>query len=307
MIKKNLSLFNWTFLGVIIYSISQWLIVLILNKNFDYVSVGMYTYSLAIVSPFFIFSYLQLRSVYITRVLDGIELFVKLRIYLLIITFIGIVTIGFVSNNDSNYHKVIIAISLVKIAEGIADIIYAYFHREQKMREISVSIIIRSLTSIIIFYVIYTVTKDFNLSFFLYSIYTIIFVIIYDFLYLYIRKAGLSLGKNTIKNYYTLFLIGLPMGIVTFIASLSVSVPRYILENKASLELLGIFGSLIYLITVMTKMTTSLSQVLSPKLSNAFNQKKLKLFIKISVIGILINLVIGIFLMVLIFLEAIIY
>lgn len=126
-------------------------------------------------------------------------------------------------------------------------------------------------------------------------------MILFDYRFLYTKVANLRLKNFVAKEYLTLFIIALPMGIVTLIASLTLNIPRYFLEHRASIELLGIFGSLIYLISIITKFTNSLSQILSPKLVNAFNKKKFNAFKKLALIGVSLNIFIGLALLIVVY------
>lgn len=295
--KKYIKLFNWTFIGIIAYSACQWMIIFILNKSQEYENVGLYTYALALTSPLFIFSFLQLRTVYITKVSDNIELFLKLRLYLLTIVLITTVSFTWISGFNNSYLTVIFSVSIVKFAEGVSDIVYAYYHGKQKMKIISQSMIIRSVSSLLIFLFFYYYYEEFTIAIIFYSLYILVFSLTYDLFYLYYKKANLRIKIFAPSLYWKLFTLAFPMGLVMVIANLSVNFPRYILENRASLEVLGVFGSLIYLITILTKITSSLSQVLAPNLANAFTSNNHKKFKKIAFIGLGINTIIGISLM----------
>jgi len=65
-IKKNLNSFNWVLFGNIMIALSQWLIIILLTSSNSAQDLGNYSYSLAIVSPLFMFFSLDLRRVLAT-------------------------------------------------------------------------------------------------------------------------------------------------------------------------------------------------------------------------------------------------
>lgn len=68
-IQKQLSLFqnfSWTFIGNVVYAISQWGIIVVLSKFGNVMMVGQYAIGLAVTAPIILFANLKLRDVQAT-------------------------------------------------------------------------------------------------------------------------------------------------------------------------------------------------------------------------------------------------
>src|SRR5690625_4892630 len=66
-LKKN---FSWNFLGSLVFSFSQFLIIVLLNKLGSQYMVGLYSIGLAITAPIIMLTNLQLRQVQATDTTD---------------------------------------------------------------------------------------------------------------------------------------------------------------------------------------------------------------------------------------------
>src|SRR5699024_10635107 len=84
------------------------------------------------------------------------------------------------------------------------------------------------------------------------------------------------------KIVYTIFLTGIPLGIVQLLNSYNILVPRYVIESILSVKMVGIFASISYLLTIIDLFMNALSQNIIVNVKNNIengNFIKLKRFI----------------------------
>src|SRR5699024_4634709 len=133
-IKKNLNSFNWVLFGNIMIALSQWLIIILLTSSNSAQDLGNYSYSLAIVSPLFMFFSLDLRRVLATSTVSK-ENFLRYLLNRSIHSLLAILTLLIIISIFS-YSKelklVIVLIGIMKFIEYQSDIIFGYFQQKHK-------------------------------------------------------------------------------------------------------------------------------------------------------------------------------
>ena len=87
------------------------------------------------------------------------------------------------------------------------------------------------------------------------------------------KSSDIKDKKRAINVYFSL---GLPLAITAFLLSLRSVLPRFFIEHEMSFEDVGMFVSYLYLVNAAGIAIQSWSQVISPKISIAFNNKDVK-------------------------------
>ncbi|HFE8514969.1 lipopolysaccharide biosynthesis protein [Proteus mirabilis] len=264
---------SYTLVGNVIFALSQWLILIILNKFGNSTDVGIFTYSLAITTPIFLLSQCGLRSYLVVDIKKAFhfKIYLNLRILLSTIALSIIFFICFFIENDKTRYSVLL-VSLFKLFDSIFDIYYGSYQRNFLMKRIAISRIIRAILNIIFFLIIYLYSKNLIYSLFGYSVSAILCYYFYDFRY---KEDTLSY-INEFKSYNLLLLSALPLGLTAVFISLNSSIPRIILENKTTLTEIGAFSSFFYLLQIAQIIIQSLCQTYSPHISRLHIEKDKK-------------------------------
>lgn len=254
-------------MGNVFFAISQWAILLIINKLGSAEDVGIFTLSLAITTPIFIFFQFGLRSLIVidTNYKFKFSHYYSVRLFLSIIAFICAIFFCFYREE----YLSIIFIAGYKLFDSLFDIHYGDYQRRMAYNLPAKSKIIRGITSVILFFITYISTNSLNLSLFTYFLSSFIVFYFYDFS-LSKEQYSKIISNNKLKMK-ELFLSSLPLAITAFLISLNSSFPRLYLEGKEGLVALGAFASFSHLIIICQILVQSLCQTFSPKLSKSYH------------------------------------
>ena len=257
--------------------------------------VGQFTLGLAIGAPVFMFTNLQLRTVQATdvRVECGFADYFTLR---LLATFVGLAMVASILlflHDSATVRAVVFLVAVAKCVECMSDATAGLLQREERLKLVSISLMIRGAGSVLAFLLVFGYFR--NLSFALLAMIAVWFAVLifYDLpnaKQLMGPKEGfLRFDAPMLKR---LFLLSLPLGWVATLQSLNVNIPRYFLEHYLGLADQGIYASLAYLIVVINLVTFALSQSAATRLAHMFADGRhrdfIRLLAKLSVLGILV-------------------
>jgi len=284
--------FSWTFIGSLVYAFSQWLLIITLAKLSSPDIVGQYSLALAITAPVVLFSNMQLSNILATDSRDEYSFseYISTRIILLSISLIVIICIvGFGAYNPS-LSIVIILVGLSKIVESLSELTHGYFQKVERMDYAGKSQMIKGITSVSIFILIFYFTNSLILS-----VVGMIGAWFLRLIYYDLRKVKLFTDvKVTINSSFKLItLFALPLGLVSILNSLNTNIPRYFLEYNFGLNELGYFSAIAYILVAGNLLIRPLSLVAAPKLAQNYQQNKkrefvilnIKLFLAAAILG----------------------
>ncbi|MCX5694962.1 MAG: oligosaccharide flippase family protein [Candidatus Omnitrophica bacterium] len=295
-LKKN---FAWTLLGNLIYGSYQWLILIVLAKLGSAEIVGQFALAMAITTPIIIFTNLSLRGVQATdsKGQYGFGYYLILR---LITSFLALILIYSVINfcgYVGQIKMVILIIGIAKGVESISDVFYGLFQQHEWMSRISKSMIIKGLSSLGVFILIFFVTRDLIWCSMGLVLTWLAVLVVYDvhggiiILHLNNKCAYYVFLKNyfkgilhlsfKFKKIINLMLLALPLGITMLLSSLYVNIPRYFIEQLLGLKMLGIFSALYAIYGFGGVVINALGQSSLPRLANEYGKGNLTAFRKL--------------------------
>ncbi|WP_104499244.1 oligosaccharide flippase family protein [Acinetobacter indicus] len=271
--KEILSLLQkakWLVGGNFIFAFSQWFILIMLARMTTKENLGQYALALAIVSPVFAVTNLQLRPLYILDENSKRDFTYANFYYLRLISSVFALAIclffGFFSNV---YIGVLLLVASIKFFESFSDIIYAYYNAKDKTQLISKSLLIKGFSSVFAVFL--------GLYFFNFYIALILFLSVYFLLWLFLDNLYIIKTSEVKEKTINLNIMktAIPMGVSLGIVTLQGNVPRLFLERYLSVEAVGVFTVLTYFIIVGSIFINSICQYLSPRLTKAwYNDKK---------------------------------
>lgn len=286
-LKKN---FSFVFFSNLFFSLSQWGVLISIARFGDVEMVGQYTLGLAIISPMLMLTNLKIETIYITDK-DNVYKFADyftLRIITSIFTLILLVSsLAFMSNNSETL-IVITLVGIYKIIEAISEILYASMQKEEHVSAIAISKIIKGSLTLLITTVVLYLTSNLIISLF--------FIIIIYFTTLLTFDLPKSLKfqevyfKIITTNLRQIAILSLPLGIVYLLISLNTNLPRYFVEHYFSVETLGYFAAISYVVTNNINIfTNALNKIIIPRFSNLLYENKTeqarKLLKKLDLLG----------------------
>ena len=270
--------FSWTFVGNIVYSASQWGMLIALANFGTPEIVGQFSLALAITAPVIMFTNLQLRVVQATdarREYDFADYF-GLRLLMTPLAWIIILAIALVSGYRTETILVIAIVGLAKAFESISDVFYGLLQQRERMDRMAISMMLKGPLSLVTLIIGLILTQSIIGAVIGLALAWAIVLIIIDVpsASLVLKTANTKIDNQEQlrprwipKLQRTLFWNTLPMGIVMMLISLNTSIPRYFIEYYLGEEALGIFSSIAYLMVAGITIVAALGTSASPKLS----------------------------------------
>ena len=124
----------WSFVAAGSYAASNWLLIVFLAKFGGAELVGKYSISLAIVTPAFMLSSLQLRQLQATDVSNEFEFCDYFGLRILTTTIVALIVVGLSATYPHDIFFVVAALSSIKIIEWVSDIFFGFFKPETQNR-----------------------------------------------------------------------------------------------------------------------------------------------------------------------------
>lgn len=275
---KKLKNIGYTFGGNLVFAFIKWLILILIVRFTTPEEVGNYTFAIALTTPLLLFVNMRLRLRYVVEDNLSFKNVKSLRNILNIFCFILIFFMGIVF--FQNYIEYIVLVAMIKILDLQSEIYYSILHKKQNFKAISLMQLGKSIVIITTFFLVLILSENVLLS--------LITQISVQILWLFFieRKSTryIKFEENEInkKIVYTIFLTGIPLGIVQLLNSYNILVPRYVIESILSVKMVGIFASISYLLTIIDLFMNALSQNIIVNVKNNIengNFIKLKRFI----------------------------
>ena len=304
--------FIWIFAGNVTYALCQWGLIVALAKLGSTSMVGEFSLGLAIATPIFMFSNLQLRAVQATdaRRSYGFREYLHLRIFTTVAALGMIISIVAMGEYKRGTALTIVAVALIKAIDTLSDIHYGLFQQHDRLNEAGVSMILRGALSLIVLSTGIYFTHQLLWGCLGVTIAWIATLFLFD-----ARRAAVILRRSrdgaksrlqTIRNgmrwrthaalrYWPLARLAFPLGIVTTLAALNLNIPRYFIHARMGDHHLGIFSALAYTTVAITLVTDSLGHSGIPKMSRLYADRRFTEFSsvlsRLVVSGIILGLV----------------
>lgn len=279
-LKRN---FSWNFIGSLIYSFSQFLIMVILAKLGSPTTVGLYSLGLAITAPIISLTNLQLRQVQATDPDDvryNFNDYLGLRIttgFIMLILTIMVITLG-----GYNLEKsiIILLVGLTKIFDSYSDVTYGKLQQRERMDYVGKSRIIKGIITIIVMTVCLFSTSSLLFSLVILNLSWFLIFCFYDkrTVELFIDKIKPSFS---IKKFKELTMLTFPLGLALMLGSLNTNLPRIFVERYLGEASLGYFAAIAYLLVAGNIFIQAIGQATTPRMSKLYRNNSFREFKKI--------------------------
>lgn len=264
--------FSWTFVGNFIYAACQWGMLVVLAKLGNPETVGKFTLGLAITSPIFMFTNLQLRTVQATDAKQQYLFsdYLGLRLIATGLGLIAIAIITFVAGYDWETSLVILLVGLAKAVESISDVYHGLLQQQERMDRIAISLIIKGFLSLLLLGLGVYLSGNIIWGVVGLVIAWTVPLLTYD-----IRSSVLMLHQMPLPAWHLRTLVklawlSLPLGFVMMLISLNTNIPRYFIDQYFGKHELGIFAAIAYLMVAGNTVVFALGDSASPKLAKYY-------------------------------------
>ena len=305
-IRRN---FQWTLVGNSIFALSQWLVLVILTKSGNPEMAGMYALGLAVTTPIFSFANLNLRAVQATDASQRFTFsdYVAVRLMTSVLALISIVALVWMLPYATEVRLVIVGIAGAKFFESLSDIVYGKWQFEEAMPNISLSMILRGVSTVLVVWLVFTLSQNLVVTMASMAVVWGLTLVGFDIAGIKPQAFGIKTQNSELGDrnpLLSLIWLALPLGGVMLINTLNVNLPRYWVERALGLPQLGILAALFSLVLVGTTLINALGQAASPRLAKLYAAGRKQDFIRllaglaasalaIGVGGLLVSIVFG--------------
>jgi O-antigen/teichoic acid export membrane protein len=249
------------------WGLSQWALLAVIARLGSPEWVGQYSFGLSLATPVFVFSGLNLRAVQATDQQGRFHFsqYLKLR---LLCTLCGLmVLIGLVKLTVARRELavVVILLGVAKAIETISDVLYGQWQRFERLDQVARAMAGRGLLVLATIIAALAATKSlpFALAF-------------------AVAASGLWLGAYEVRrtrmfrpeslpgprsDALALLTLGLPLGLVVLLVSVTANIPRYVMQAFFGERALGFFSAASYMLVAGPLMLNSFGQALAPRLA----------------------------------------
>jgi O-antigen/teichoic acid export membrane protein len=289
--------FSWTFVGNVIYSGCQWGMLVLLAKLGNPTIVGQYGLALAIATPVFALSTLQLRAVLTTDVQERVHFgeYLGFRLLTTVMSLLIIAGAAFGMHYSAQSTWVVLIIGVAQGLEIVSDLYYAKMQFHEHMDRIAKSMIVRGLIGLAamgagVYFAGSIIWGAVGLV-----VARAVVLLAYD-----IRKRthfdphsvsevaetpevlanrDQSLRPRWNRTVQTeLLRTSIVLGVIAFLVSLLPSIPRYFIAGSIGERQLGIFTATAFLVSTGNLIITAMGQSAFVRLAKLYATGEIRRF-----------------------------
>jgi O-antigen/teichoic acid export membrane protein len=299
--------FSWTFVGNVIYSGCQWGTLVLLAKLGNPTMVGQYSLALAIATPIFALSTLQLRAVLTTDVHEKIHFgeYLGFRLLTTVISLVIIAGAALGMRYSPQSTWVVLIIGIAQGLEIVSDLYYAKMQFHEHMDRIAKSMIVRGIIGLAVMAAgVYFAGSIIWGAVGLVLVRGIV-VVAYD-----IRKRthfdphSISEARESTETLAArdqslrprwnravqiqLLRTSIVLGVIAFLVSLMPSIPRYFIAGSIGERQLGLFSATAFIVSTGNLIITAMGQSAFVRLAKLYAGGEIRRFnsLLIKLVGI---------------------
>lgn len=289
--RKNIYLDVFSLIGATgIMAFCQWLLLSYTARTWGVAITGEYAFALSVMTPLFLLIYQSYRTIIITNDDKSESVTEYFRFRLFINIFVGILFAAFFLIDPFEYSQtrygILIAIFLIKTAEGFSDLSYAVLQKRKDGRLQAASITLKCIAGFFMFWIFALIFQDFIAACLGVAISWFAVFLIFDK-----KNMGIKFyyqdflpKKNDLDLMYEKFKLAAPLIFASVAGVLIYNVPRYAIDHQLGVEELGYYSILTSFSIAINLACATMGQAIMPWLVSA---KKNKIqFYKISLMAV---------------------
>ena len=294
-IGHNKTTLIWLIIGNVIKSLTQWGLLVLLIKYYTTKEVGIFTYALALASPVFVLTNMQLKSLLVVEPsgeTDNFKIYHAVRCMTSGLTFAGLMVYAIIS---SNLGGIVVGVFLYKVVESLIDIIYGYYQKKDMMIRMSKFDITKTVIVLLVCLLTTIVLRKIEFTLLSLVVASALFYVIisYD-----VNKVLSRQDSFCWTKVYDIIKKAFPLGISICIASYMTNYPRLALQNICGPEMLAYFGAYAYLVAGIFQINIPFHIFLRQRLSTSYQHSDIRDFRRKVNLSILFFIGMGAFLVV---------
>lgn len=275
--KKNIL---WNTFGSVFYSLCQWLITVIVYHVADLNAAGFLSLAMTTSSSFSAISLFGMRSYQVSDVKHDYSQheYVGSRILTCIIAFLTC-AVASIWGNDIYQILCIDAFMLIRVAEGMVDVLNGEDQKLNRYDIIGKSYILRGVATVGFFVLGFKILNNLMLTLFVIAVINLGIAFLYDWR----KTSSLEVIKPIIYNskIKTLLIQCFPIVIFTFLFSLEGLIPKNVLKQLEGTESLGAYSTIATPTLVISVLANVAFNPFLPMFATVFQNEEYDRFLKL--------------------------
>lgn len=273
-LRKNIS---WSFIGNAAFAACQWGILIAIAKLATVRDVGLYSYGLAVCAPVFSFTNLQIAQIAATDVRDQ-HTYGHYLGFRIVSTAVGLAVVSIAAPiicDDRATREILLVVAAAKAVECISDCFYGFHLKNGNAKQVALSLLLRGLLSVIGVAVILLLGGGISsamLSLFLVWAVVAVFLDRFDKTRSHANDEWTNLFRPSFDKheFFKMWLLAWPMGIVIMLNVLNLNMPRYAIKSYLDESALGYYAAVSYLLMAGATVINAVGQSGTPKLAEYY-------------------------------------
>lgn len=274
--------FSWALLGNLVFSGSQWLIIVILVKLGSPATVGRYAVGLAITAPVILLANLSLNGLQITDARREFSFAEYFGLRLISTGSALLVIIGIVIGGGYRFETALVTcfLGIAKAFDAVSDVFIGFLQLRERMDLVARIYVVNGVVSLLAIYVAMATTHSVVVAAFASAIGSLVALAIFaipsatlvhkaELLRDHMGGAAIALLRPAfqLSRLRILMWRAAPLGVVGMLLSLSSSIPQVILHKLQGSHQVGIFAALASLMVAGRTISGAIAQSASPRLA----------------------------------------
>lgn len=289
-VKQN---FLWNIIGVTLNSFNSLFFMIIVTRLNGVENAGIFTFAFSTATLFNIIGVYSGRVYQVTDQTTATDKeFIVSKILTCII--MCLVSILFVLINNYNLYKslIILLLCFLKMLEAFIETIYGIFQKEDLLYKVGISLTLKSLINLLIFFILNLVTKNIIISIIGMIITYIIITIIYDIPNF--KKTSYKNTAYTNKGVVSILKKGFNSFIISFLILYLLNSSKYVMDYILTEKFQTIFGILLMPASVILLFTQFIINPFLNTITNYIKNNEYKSLKKMINIFLILMIIIGI-------------
>jgi O-antigen/teichoic acid export membrane protein len=275
--------FRWVMAGNVVNSASQWLVVSLLARLGSAEILGTYILAMAVIMPVTTFSKLSLRSLFVTDAREK-HLFgdyFATGLWSGLLGFLIISGWGLIQGFEPGLFLILVPLGLARSLDNPSELFMGYCQKQERMEFVGMGMMLRGTTSLAAVALAVGLTGSLAAGAAALLAAALLRILFFEFP---VARRLARLGSRRLDLKLTLpwptgraiAAMGIPLGLVLFLATLGNSLIRLTLESYHGKEQLAYFGAAAYPLMIGSIFVGALGQSAAPRLArdHAVNRRR---------------------------------
>jgi O-antigen/teichoic acid export membrane protein len=265
-----------TLAGNLVFSGTQWLITVAIARLGSMTMVGQYALGLAVCTPIFAFTGLQMRAVQATDCTGAYRFpdYLTVRIVGTVCALLAVAMVSWLMPWRRDTALVVLAVSCAKAVESFSDVLYGLLQLHDRLDLIARAMALRGVGGLIALTLTMAVFRSAAAAVAALAVVWLAIMLIYE------RPTALGVGEKLrsaspqrltlARTCRRLVTLCMPLAFVLLLLSATVSLPRMMLERDAGEQALGVFSAVAAMSGAIGLLYAALGQTALPRLARMF-------------------------------------